>query len=193
MFKDVRAIWNSSKPSMVGRTEKLIEIIGPQERNVKEVLDRLRDAGVYQVNMIARTTKVGSIECWMAIPKRGERVTKKEISLDGQEWKFLESDRAHESDRQEIGTIGWNKGEKVVAPQQMETVYEDEATSSITTETSRATSITENRVMRTGGLNELEKFKTDIVGLLNKDREDRDQLRGLIRDMMNGNIGGIKK
>ena len=129
----------------------------------------------------------------MAIPKRGERLTKKEISVDGQEWRFLESDRVYESDRQEIGTIGWNKREKVVVPQHMETMYEDEATSSITTDTSRGPTITESRVVRTGGLNELERIKTDIVGLLNKDREEREQLRDLMRDMMNGHIGGIKK
>ncbi len=155
-------------------------------------MDRLREAGVVQVNMIARTTKVGSYECWMAVPMRGERVTRKEMLVDEQEWKFLESDRAHESDRQEVGTIGWSRGEKKMVPQLQEMLNEDESASSITTDTSRGTTVTENRVVRTGEPSELERIKADIVGMLNKDREDREQLRDMMRDMMSGHIGGNK-
>ncbi len=74
VFKDGRAIWNTSKPSMVGRVDRVIEVIGPPDRSTKEVMDALREVGVMRINMMARNTKIGSIECWMVVPGRGEKV-----------------------------------------------------------------------------------------------------------------------
>jgi hypothetical protein len=58
---------------------------------------------------------------------------------------------------------------------------------------SRGTPHREMVVVRQGGNNELEKIKNDIMELLNKDREERQELREMMKNMMAGQIGGNSK
>ena len=157
-------------------------------------MDALREAGITRIHMLAKNTKVGSQECWMMIPRRGERILRKEVKLGEQEWKFLETARVAESDRLENGQVCWAKGEKLAVPDQMEGVNEEgSTTSTITTEASRDTPKKEERLVGIGELNELERFKTDILAILGKDRDERQELREMMRNMMAGQLGGSRK
>ena len=106
----------------------------------------------------------------------------------------MESSRVAESDRLENGQVCWAKGERLAVPEQTDGVNEEESTTStITTEVSRETNKNEGRVMRSGESDELERFKTDVMVMLSKDREERQELREMMKNMMTGLIGGTHK
>ena len=99
-----------------------------------------------------------------------------------------------ESDRLENGQVCWAKGEKLAVPDQMEGANEEgSTTSTITTEASRDAPKKEERLVGIGELNELERFKTDIMAILDKDKDERQELREMMKNLMAGIIGGPRK
>ncbi len=89
----------------------------------------------------------------------------------------METARTAEFDRLENGHICWAKGAKSAVPENLEGINEEESTNStITTEASKETAMKEGRIVRREDASELEKIKTDIMDMLNKDQEERTEL-----------------
>ena len=180
---------------MVGRADKTIEIIGVAGKSPREVMEALRKAGIFRVHMLARNTTVGrENECWLAIPGKGEVLKEKEVTMDTGVWGFREFDRAPESNKYETGYICWAMGEKKSAPDAGEMTEEESSNSSITSDTSRGSGITEGVIVRRGGNNEFEQFKTVVMEALRKESEERNVLKDMMREVLKGMTGvGIHK
>ncbi len=83
-----------------------------------------------------------------------------------------------------------DQGGKILGREQKDGNNEDESTNStITTEASRETP-QRMVVFKPGGNSELEKIRDDIMELINRDKEERQELREMMRNMMAGQIGG---
>ena len=134
VFKDARLVWNTSKPSMVGRTKKTLRVVAPEGCDTKMMCDVLREAGITRVHMMAKITRAGpKMEVWMVVPAMGERLSLKSVERGENKWDMEEADRAQESNKEESGRWSWDKGVKRESDHGV--IDSDSSVSSITTGT----------------------------------------------------------
>ena len=116
LFRDVRSIWNTSRPGMVGSIDRYIEMVCPGECDRKEVTEIITEMGINKISMMAKTTKKGgrADEVWTIVPARGEKINKSRVNKEGRQWDAHEYNRIKESDKVEAGQESWTMGVKKV-------------------------------------------------------------------------------
>jgi hypothetical protein len=118
IFRDVKEVWNTMKPTTIGRAEKTVEVICPIGCASSTVLRVLEEGGVSEVCMLVRMKQpIGrSDEIWLAVLKHGERVKHRQVEWGNDRYVLIESKRPAESDKIEACCINYEKGTKQVAP-----------------------------------------------------------------------------
>jgi hypothetical protein len=192
LFRDSKEIWNTTKPTVIGRAEKIIEIICPMGSTNATVLKVLEEGGISDICMLTRTRQpLGkSDEMWLAVPSNGEKVKHRQVEVERKTYVLIEAKRNAESDRIEGCFVNYAKGVKQVAALMIGggdsigneiTVRTGEELSSITT--SMATTITngESEGMTDLVLAERTGAMKDLVE--NGRREARDMGREIREEM----------
>ncbi len=206
LFREGRSIWNTTKPVMMGRSDKTIEVLAPKDKTTRDVLDVLREVGINQVHMMARITKVGKeSEMWAVVPLRGETFNRNKVMIEGKEWTLSSYDRAPEVVKTEQGSVCWNMGIKISAPVTEDVGENDNGTiSTITTSVGTFTSgkqSEEGRMTTSRGAEDIGRLREEICEVLKKDREEmREELEGrlaedrkALKDMMDAMMKGISE
>jgi hypothetical protein len=116
LFRDVKEIWNKTKPTTIGRAEKTIEVIAPLGCSNSTILRVLEEGGVSAVNMVARMRQPMNKkdESWMVVPKYGEKVKHRQVIWEGNTYVLVETERNKESERVEGCTVSYVMGVKRV-------------------------------------------------------------------------------
>ena len=117
LFRDSKEIWNTTKPAVIGKADKIIEIICPIGSTNATVLKVLEEGGISEVCILTRTRQpLGkSDEMWMAVPSNGEKVKHRQVEVERKTYILIEAKRNVESDRIEGCFVNYAKGVKQVA------------------------------------------------------------------------------
>jgi hypothetical protein len=197
LFREGQAIWNTSKPSVLGCAEKYIELVCPGECDGKEVMETLAEMGIKKICMMAKSTKKrGKLdEIWTIVPAKGEGLEKKQITKEERRWDAHEYGRIKESDKLEVGHVSWAMGVLKSSNPHPEKID----IGSISSLTSVGTGATTTSIARTGNTislaevlegaknhqnqiimverektrQEMNTLKLDLIDVLKQDKEER--------------------
>jgi hypothetical protein len=173
LFKDAGAIWNTSKPAMIGRAGTTIEVICPKETNMAEVLEIVHEAGVHRICIIAQTTRrPNNEEIWTVIPANGENVKEKVIKKGESRWSLNQFVRHTGTSKTEVGFISWANGAKRSLEENMEDMESSSVSSNsistMTTVSNSGSNVNNVALVPIGGL---------MVGMEERQRQERDVMR----------------
>jgi hypothetical protein len=117
LFRDVKEVWNTMKPTTIGRAEKTIEIICPIGCTSSTLLKVLEEGGVLMVCMLTRMRQpIGKTdEIWLAVPGYGEKVKHRQVEVESKMYILNETKRPSESERMEGCYVNYARGKKEVA------------------------------------------------------------------------------
>jgi hypothetical protein len=204
LFRDSKEIWNTKKPTVIGRAERIVEIICPMGSTNATVLKALEEGGISDICMLTRTRQpLGkSDEMWLALPSNGEKVKHRQVEVDRKTYVLIEAMRNAESDRIEGCFVNYAKGVKQVAALMIGggdsigneiTVRSGEELSSITTSMATTTTNGESEGMsdlvladRTGAMKDLvENGRREARDM---GREIRDEMAAMSKQLSEQNI-----
>ena len=114
LFRDVKMVMNTIKPNILGRADRMVEVVGPIGCNNATILKVLEQGGVSGVSMLVRLRQpIGKQdEMWLAIPNFGEKVMHRQVEWEGDKYILVEHDRPPESSQIESCCISYERGEK---------------------------------------------------------------------------------
>ena len=204
LFRDSKEIWNTKKPTVIGRAERIVEIICPMGSTNATVLKALEEGGISDICMLTRTRQpLGkSDEMWLALPSNGEKVKHRQVEVERKTYVLIEAMRNAESDRIEGCFVNYAKGVKQVAALMIGggdsigneiTVRSGEELSSITTSMATTTTNGESEGMsdlvladRTGAMKDLvENGRREARDM---GREIRDEMAAMSKQLSEQNI-----